>query len=348
MQPGIYNKKNFMSFEELLDRKILSLDKGVLSSNIYDEDAVFNVTKEEYEKIVKTLEKLGVSVPYEYADIFNPDLYEEIDEFFSANFSTNFLQGTLVLPESVKVLDEHVFYSLVNLEEVVLPQSLEIIKPSAFACSTNLKKVNIPENIKVIPKSCFYKCERLEEITLPENLEIIEAAAFFECLSLKNIKLPKSLKELGISSFRGCKTLESINLTENMQEIPQYCFSHCYQLKSVNFGNSIKEIQELAFYFCERLEDVILPKSLTSIRRCAFFNTGIEELELPASVKKIGTDAFEECKNLKVIYAYKNDELVIKCQRTKEKIKYLNTIENMFDSGRTFKQINQIYKELGR
>ena len=52
------------------------------------------------------------------------------------------------------------------------------------------------------------------------------------------------------------------------------------------------------FYECSGLRTVLLPESVSSIGKCAFANTGLTEVDIPASVTQIATDAFAYCNSL--------------------------------------------------
>lgn len=49
----------------------------------------------------------------------------------------------------------------------------------------------------------------------------------------------------------------------------------------------LKVVEEGAFYGCEHLKSVQFPDSLETIRPDAFFNTGLESVELPASLRTV-------------------------------------------------------------
>lgn len=55
------------------------------------------------------------------------------------------------------------------------------------------------------------------------------------------------------------------------------------------------------FYDCIKLEQIILPANITAISTCAFAKSGINNIEIPDLVTKIGNDAFANCPNLATV-----------------------------------------------
>ena len=350
MQPGLYNKDDFTPFKKLLDDKLFYLEDGYLYSNIYNANDVFECNPIEYKKLVKKLKNFNIDVPYKFKDIKNDDLYDEIWNFFDMNFSSEMIVGKLVLPDDVKALSESAFCALKNLEEVVLPNTLERIEDSAFASCCKLKTVTLPDNIEIIPRSCFYNCSNLQEINFPKNLKKIRSNAFYQCESLKEITLPNSVIKIDTNAFRACKNLECAYLSRGINTIPPGCFTDCKNLTKVISNNHITEIYENAFRNCENLVEFNFPSNLMKIGNGAFYGTGIKEARLPATVRFIDNYSFSNCENLKRIFAYKNENLIIESTEVKEKIIYMEdiTIDSILDSGKTFKQANQIYKDVYR
>lgn len=74
----------------------------------------------------------------------------------------------------------------------------------------------------------------------------------------------------------------------------------------------ITAIKEWAFSDCTRLTHIVIPSSVIEIGDCAFYRSGLEEVEIPDSVERIGNGAWS-CQHLKKIVAhgdryFSNDE----------------------------------------
>lgn len=73
---------------------------------------------------------------------------------------------------SVECIGESAFkYS--KLEEIILPDSIKTIEEYAFTSCDNLKTLVIPNGTKIIGEGAFYGCSYLEEIFLPDSLTSI-------------------------------------------------------------------------------------------------------------------------------------------------------------------------------
>ena len=65
---------------------------------------------------------------------------------------------------------------------------------------------------------------------------------------------------------------------------------------------SVREIGSCAFLECRNLKNVSLSEGLERIERCAFMKSGLEEVELPNTLKEIQQDVFRECGSLRVVW----------------------------------------------
>lgn len=80
-----------------------------------------------------------------------------------------------------------------------------------------------------------------------------------------------------------------------------YFVDKAEQIKTAVLEEGITEIGEMGFANLVNLTSVQLPSTLISIDDGAFMNTGLESVDVPASVKDIGDSAFYSCGNLKDI-----------------------------------------------
>lgn len=64
---------------------------------------------------------------------------------------------SIVIPEGVKIIEDHAFGSCMKLESVKLPDSLEFIESSAFNFCASLKTLEIGANLRSIDQNTFHK-----------------------------------------------------------------------------------------------------------------------------------------------------------------------------------------------
>lgn len=97
-------------------------------------------------------------------------------------------------------------------------------------------------------------------------------------------------------------SLSYICVHDSITELPRYSFLNCRKprkllIKSINF----RKIGDFCFESCKNLHHIELGDSLQEIGTSAFYNCDLEEVVIPASVKKIGSSAFDGNSHLRRI-----------------------------------------------
>ena len=121
----------------------------------------------------------------------------------------------------------------------------------------------------------------------------------------ENYKLENGVLTL----FPGTEYLESEKFSENpdivkavlpegLRHISVACFTSCENLTEVNIPSTVKTIDDGAFLSCTALRAIRLPEGLEEIADLAFQDTALEKIAVPASVRRIGEEAFFECPHL--------------------------------------------------
>ena len=68
-----------------------------------------------------------------------------------------------------------------------------------------------------------------------------------------------------------------------------------------SFTTANDVIGEQMFYQCSKLQQMVLPTTVTAIKKNAFANTGLTAIDIPASVRSVGEDAFAYCNSLATV-----------------------------------------------
>lgn len=95
--------------------------------------------------------------------------------------------------------------------------------------------------------------------------------------------------------------LEEVSITAPIEELPSAVMMDCAKLKSIELPDSLKTIGYSCFYNCSALTDIKLPDSVERIYNAAFYMSGLQKISLSASLRTIGTGAFQGCKDLQNI-----------------------------------------------
>lgn len=148
---------------------------------------------------------------------------------------------TVILPSTLKQIDDFAFYGCENLKNLALEncKNLEKIGKSAFEGCAALVKISIPALTTEIQAAAFLGCKKIEKVDFSENshLEILGSHAFKDCEGIKDLILPKALKYIGMSAFYGCRGLMHIVLPDELETIGEYVFWDCDSLKSIKVSN---------------------------------------------------------------------------------------------------------------
>lgn len=171
----------------------------------------------------------------------------------------------------------------------------------------------------------------LEKCILPDSLDYIGYKSFSES-GIQYITMPKyGVREIGPEAYSGCSSLRGIDLSNGVKKIGNSAFYHSSKyigywddiiyipegcvfigdnafaemnLGSVSFPSTLEYIGNESFKRCG-LETVKLPNGLQYIGSWAFAdNYSLEEVRFPASVLRVGGNAFDGNNSIKNVYAY--------------------------------------------
>lgn len=129
------------------------------------------------------------------------------------------------------------------------------------------------------------------------NNTVIETFDEFERMNV----LFKDNNYDGVNLFRNCTSLRSIQLPYTVSFIPVSCFQGCTNLTNIILQRGITEIRTNAFRECSSLKKLIIPDTVIRLGGAAFIDSGIEVIDLPASVTSIGSSVFNALTTLKTM-----------------------------------------------
>jgi len=225
----------------------------------------------------------------------------------------------VVIPQSVKKIGAYAFANC-PLQRMVLPDEITEIGDRAFSNCSKMSEINIPGKTEKIGDYAFISCGSLTEITVPDSVTQLGRGAFFECRTVKNAKLGKGIKTIIPELLYGCITLETLE----MPDIKTECvydedgnlqpesgniktmftrndgFFMCGLKKAVILDGS-EEISDGEFAGITSLEEVVFPASVTKIGANAFETCTLFNIEFPENLESIGERAFSGCSQLRAV-----------------------------------------------
>ncbi len=148
-----------------------------------------------------------------------------------------------------------------------------------FENNTWVRNISIPETVTDITENCFNGCQ-ITNIALPAHMKSIGRKAFSENDRLARVTMPQTLLSMGQGAFEHCYALTSIVIPDSLRIIPKEAFNSCIRLSSVTWNNDVEEIGDYAFWALSQ-----------------YSSTHITNLDLPASLRKVGDCAFGACTN---------------------------------------------------
>ena len=215
-------------------------------------------------------------------------------------------------------LGAYMFYGCTSLREVTI--NCPVIPDYAFAGCSRLAKVTLGTDVTSIGAHAFDNCSRLSNFDLNgHTVAAIGDYAFRECGRLNDLFENAGFEPaLGLNVFDNVNTLDGYKLSADgkklvmaprtitsstlpagVTEIGDYAFSGS-TLSGVDTLDlsGITKFGKGALRGLKNLASVALPEGLTEIADEAFANTSITSITIPASVTKIGDDAFNSCDKL--------------------------------------------------
>ena len=246
-----------------------------------------------------------------------PDRIEIIGKyaFFAANINDSWILQKVVLPESVRVIEENAFSDNKNLKEINIPDSVIEIQKDAFQECHKLKSIQLPEGLTSIEHGILAGCKSIQAINLPSSLVIIKEHGLFGLDKIIDLYVPEGVKEIGDCAFALNTLMESIYLPSTLMKIGTNIFDRCTSLRKIyvhpncieyRIYNDIILNRNGTEIICAiknfRNRNITIPNGVKSINERAFAYSNIHTVNITCTVKSIWQCAFEACKDLKFVY----------------------------------------------
>ena len=142
------------------------------------------------------------------------------------------------VPEKLKNLEVTALYQTFSdcslLETVVLPETIKLIDNMAFWKCTSLEHVEMQEGLTRIGRCSFGGCVALKSIEFPESLETVDDMVFISCVELTELTFGKNLKSIGSQAFTGCIKLEKVRVPRGTV-IAEDAFEQCPKLSEIEY-----------------------------------------------------------------------------------------------------------------
>ena len=142
------------------------------------------------------------------------------------------------VPEKLQNLEVTALYQTFSdcslVESIVLPATIRLIDNMTFWKCTSLEHVEMQEGLTRIGRCSFGGCIALKDIEFPESLETVEDMVFISCVELKELNFGKNLKSIGSQAFTGCINLEKVKVPRGAV-IAEDAFEQCPKLSEIEY-----------------------------------------------------------------------------------------------------------------
>jgi hypothetical protein len=213
----------------------------------------------------------------------------------------------------VTELGNTVFQNCTSLTSITLPPGLTSLGNSVFAGNEALKTIALPSTLTTIGSSVFQNCTALEAVDLSHITQTELTGVFYGCSSLTSVSLPETLNQLSLGGpssdlgvFGNCTSLTAITLDKNTN-IAGGTFTNCPNLIITLTGETglltvssdgktlmKKDGSTISLLAYPTDGTIEIPDQITDLPANIFYGAKITSIKIPASVKTIGTVAFED------------------------------------------------------
>ena len=251
-------------------------DEVVIPEKVYDGTKEYTVTSIGFAFLDnKTLEKVTW-----------PSTVTEMPHYMFQNCSS---LKTVENIKKVTLIDGYAFSGCNNL--IALDLGLCGVMYDAFQGCSKLQSIGESAKCTSVGDWAFDGCSSLEKIDL-SMCTLVGLCAFNGCSSLQTVGNPK-FTSIPNNAFDGCSSLENIDLSM-CTSVASSAFSGCSKLQNVN-TSICTYIGYSAFEGCSSITEVDL-SACKSLGNNAFWGSGISKVSLPATLKNMGYQCFDNVK----------------------------------------------------
>lgn len=174
----------------------------------------------------------------------------------------------------------------VTYDNVTYPVT-QVMEYSVVVC--DFTSLTLGENITTLQEGAFKMNSSLEKVVMNDKLKYIGDEAFSYCSALSEIEWGKGIESIGYLSFYKCGLSGELPFGKDLKDFNATAFRS-------NFGINSVSVDPENPYFCSE-EGVMFSKAKDELVFYPYSREG-ESYDIPAGVKKIGSNAMRNNQNL--------------------------------------------------
>jgi len=233
----------------------------------------------------------------------------------SNSFVSNTVTTTIDLRgTNIQRICQFAFQSCSFLQEVLLPNTITTIDSNSFV-GTGITKIFIPASLQSIIGCSLNQMQNLVNITVSESnskfcsingsiftkdkSKLIKARV--DMMNENDLPCKDTLLRADAYAFT-CSCMKTFTASRSLLEINQHTFHCMYEISTIDLSlSSITTIPAKCFWG-SAMKHILLPTTCVELQSSAFLSSLIQYLIIPASVKTISANAFDDCKHLKRVF----------------------------------------------
>lgn len=241
---------------------------------------------------------------------------------------------SIVIPSSVKRIDQYAFASCANMTTCTISgNSLETIGNEAFSGTIKLASINIPSSVKEVGSYAFteydnpgaltynekdggnylgntenpyhvfvgLKDSKATSLTLDEHTVVMAGQCLRDAKGISSFTIPASVETIGDEAFFQMTSLTSMSIPATVKNMGGNLFNSCSSLTSIKLLNRPTILGSGFAGNCEKLASFNIPDSVVKLESNLFDrDESLTELFVPNSVLEANASAITSCPNLTV------------------------------------------------
>lgn len=236
-EPGPENNLN-TQVNWILDADgIAPADKSLVKGNVVIPSEVdgVKVTKIKFGAFRDCTELTGITIP------------DTVTYIGMGSFSGCTSLESLTIPSSVTTIKYAAFQGC-GITSLVIPDTVKILEAYCFKSLKKLTSLTLA-NIDEIDSGVFEDCDSLTTVTIPAGMTSISEYMFFGCDILETVNLPDSVTDIGWSAFEDCPKLTSIAFPAALNRLGPYAFRKCTGLKTIKYDGTMAQWAKVSTNF---------------------------------------------------------------------------------------------------
>lgn len=241
----------------------------------------------------------------------------------------------ITLPEGIERVEKDAFRDCASLLSVSFPSSLKEVGDGAFAGCGKLFGVRLPKGVEKLGRGVFAYCTGMTSLSVEEGGAFFEAGAnciirkadravvagisrasligdvlhiapdAFRGMALsESFTVPVGVLSIGEGAFFGVSTVKTLHLPASLTEIATGAFGDNAALTAIHVSVSNTVYQSLGNAILSKdgkilyvgCNATVIPEGVSEIAEGAFASLKrLTSVTIPASVEKIGKNAFRDC-----------------------------------------------------